>query len=834
MRRTGARGPFRGRLRRRLLVLGVAFGLSGLVGLLAEQAFEKLLSTLLGASTPAAAVVLAVYFAGLTLGGVAYGRLPRTWRSAPLRMYAILESGIALWALVLALAWERLIPWFVPFLARGAGDFWRLEGLRFVAAAAWILPATIPMGASFPAAVDALDSLRVPARRRFTAGLYTVNLFGAILGAIAGPYAAFPTLGVDGTLLLAAGLDAVAALLALRLAAVSRRRAPRAEVPVRAESGGAAALLAVAALSGFLFFSLEVVWTHLIGAVLGNSVYAFGTMLGVILVGLGLGSLASAVLRPSRDEISAGVPGALLIFTGFLLAATHGSWPDAPRRLAEWTFGIGSFGAAEWARWKSALALLLPTATALGMVYPMLFRLRPFPARERGALAGRLVAANSVGCILGALATAFVLVPALGSERTLQVLGLGATLSGAALVLAYGRTGKRTSVGALALVVVLTLLQPRWNRLELTSGRNVYFQRNQVLPFSKLRFFHEDTLGGITTVVENPPPKSGGAPVRILLTNGKFQGDDSGEADAQNAVALVPSLFVPAYGRALVIGLGTGASTHVAERLGFEHVDVAEIAPGIVNGARQWFRHLNGDVLASPRVSLFLEDGRNVLLLKQRRYDMISIEVSSIWFQGATNLYSREFHRLAAGRLSPDGVLQQWIQVHHIGPRELQSVLATLRSVFPVVSFWVVGGQGIAVGSFVPQRVQPSFLSAVAERGVALGGTRETPEGSFAALLASRLLAPEDVTRLAGRSGLVVNTDGNRWLEYQTPRYNHLFEPLERRNLAALAADATFPPPLFAPGASGALAEAGRRVGPADYRRRFAPALSAPNPAQSR
>ena len=57
-----------------LAVLGALFAVTGCAALLAEQCYEKLLVSLVGASTPAAALVLAAYFLGLTLGALLYGR----------------------------------------------------------------------------------------------------------------------------------------------------------------------------------------------------------------------------------------------------------------------------------------------------------------------------------------------------------------------------------------------------------------------------------------------------------------------------------------------------------------------------------------------------------------------------------------------------------------------------------------------------------------------------------------------------------------------------------------------------------------------------------------
>src|SRR5215813_7289161 len=89
--------------RERLILLGLLFTCTGATALLAEQVFEKLLSTLLGASTPAAATVLAVYFGGLTLGGLLYSRVFQRRIRRPLKAYALMEGTVAFWALLLYL-----------------------------------------------------------------------------------------------------------------------------------------------------------------------------------------------------------------------------------------------------------------------------------------------------------------------------------------------------------------------------------------------------------------------------------------------------------------------------------------------------------------------------------------------------------------------------------------------------------------------------------------------------------------------------------------------------------------------------------------------------------
>jgi len=298
----------------------------------------------------------------------------------------------------------------------------------------------------------------------------------------------------------------------------------------------------------------------------------------------------------------------------------------------------------------------------------------------------------------------FVLIPGLGSERTLILLGAVSLGSGWVLALSYGVTSSRIIATVAAVLVAISWgSADPWDKLALTRGGHVYFDRGFIGRDSQLVFFHEDTMGGITTVVFQPDsPGAGQKPddgMRVLLTNGKFQADDRKETAAQTGFALIPILHLGKLEHALVIGLGSGHSAEVVRKFGFSSVGIAEIAPGIIKAAREQFPHINGQILDQSGVELHLEDGRNLLLLDPKTYDLITMEISSVWFAGSTSLYCREFYELCRRRLNPGGIMQQWIQVHHIGPEELGSVIATMREVFPYVSFWKVGGQGILIGS---------------------------------------------------------------------------------------------------------------------------------------
>jgi spermidine synthase len=776
-------------------LLGVFFILTGMSALLAEQAFEKLLTTLLGSSTPAAAVVLAVYFLGLSVGAAVYSHFAPRVKNAAV-VFALLEGCVALWAIGMYLGFDAMHSVLHPFLSFGRDSPSLLAVLRFAVALVWILPPTLCMGASFPAVVDAISSLNLPDSRRWVSRVYTLNLLGALGGALFGPTIAFPRWGIDGTMLFAALLDGLVCLAALGLTS----RSISAHHPVHgAVSAGAPTaivsrplrfLCAVAFASGLVFFSLEVVWAHLLAAVLGNSVFVFAAMLALVLLGLLLGSCVSTIMFPGRNTVASGYVGGVFVVAAILIGIQHLCWPDLPSRFSDEAPMIETFLEGEILRWLLAAQQILPTSIVMGMAYPLLFRLSEFPLAQQGRSAGWLAMSNTIGCVLGALSTGFLLIPMFGSERTLVLMAVLALVCSCAVALFSESRSVRWLFFIASISIVAGFLQalPAWDRLALTSGEHVYFRRNQVWPESRLEMFHEDTHGGMTTVVSNPAGVRGQKTGYLtLLTNGKFQGNDSWEMEAQTGFSLVPALLSDNFDHACVIGFGTGRSALVTQAMGFKRIDIAELSPGIVVAGRRHFTHINGGVLDAPGVRLWLEDGRNLLLLNREwRCDMITMEITSIWFAEATSLYSKEFYALAKERLRPGGIFQQWIQLHHITSQELGSVLATAQQVFPYVGLWVLGGQAVVVASERPLRYTAEGARRYLCGARGLGFDEAQAKDMAAKVRGGAILLPEDTRKLVRSQPYVINTDRNRYLEYATPRYNFSNDDFRRDNMGWL------------------------------------------------
>ncbi len=302
--------------------------------------------------------------------------------------------------------------------------------------------------------------------------------------------------------------------------------------------------------------------------------------------------------------------------------------------------------------------------------------------------------------------------------------------------------------------------------------------------------FHDESVqGGFTTVLLKRTWSAGSQRSSInLFTNGKLQGNDdrTGMVQGQQVgTAVLPSLFTKHFKRALLIGLGTGHGAAILKEFGFARLDIAELSPGIVRAVDAEFRHTNQEVLRDPTVHCTLEDGRNVLLTSaDARYDLITVGLTTIWFSGATNLYSKEFYEIARQHLAEDGVLQQWVQLHRIGPDEIASAIASVRSVFPYVSYWNYEGAGMVLAAdhpLDPQQAQSARLAAMLHQHD--GQTLDDAQNLMARVLQGRLLSERGVDRMIQQLRPVINTDQNRHLEYATPRYSSSQRDWEKYNL---------------------------------------------------
>ncbi|HYJ09685.1 MAG TPA: fused MFS/spermidine synthase [Polyangiaceae bacterium] len=754
------------------------FVFSGATGLIDQLCFSKYLSYVVGSTAHAVSAVLSAFMTGLALGAFLGGRYAQRVRR-PLFAYGVLELVVAATVALAPLAFHALAPLYAGIARSFPGSLAALSAARWLSALLIVIVPTTAMGATLPllsrllpAAGAAPESSGL--RERRLGALYASNTAGGALGALAAAYLILPALGMDLTVLSAAVGSALIGALAIyygrhapeQLDAPAGEEATRGPADARARRDARISYV-VAAASGALVFSAEVIFTHLLALIIGNSAYAFGLILAAFLSCLFLG--ASRAERVRRRFGEAALPFGLVL-TGLALVITLPLWDKLPLIFNNTGQLFTSFAAREATRGAIAFVVLAIPTVFMGLTFPLLLQ-RVAATADVSWWVGRLTTINTLGAVVGSLATGYLILPWLGSERALFAVALVFVAAGL-LTTRFVEGSLKTTAYVLSFgTVAVGALLPRWDLARLTAGTNVYFEgweKPEEVPFVR-----DDKLGGVTTVT-----KLRG--VYTLYTNGKFQGNTGWEMNAQRFFAHYPSIFVSRFEHALVIGLGTGTTLGTIASYPWKKLELVEISPAIVEAADAYFKSVNGNALHDPRLTTHIADGRNFLLVDQRKYDLISMELSSIWFAGAASLYSREFYQLVKDHLAEGGIFQQWVQLHHVTRKDFATVVHTLRSEFPHVALFYGGGQGILVASMAPLRASAERVQGLQSQPAVLATT--PGHKPLMELLDDVLVAGADLDRFledsARASGVplseLVSTDGNLYLEYATPRGNVL------------------------------------------------------------
>jgi len=670
---------------------------SGLCALVYQIAWLRELRLVFGASTAASAAVLGIFMGGLGAGGLLFGKRAAT-AARPLLLYARLEAGIALVS--------ALTPLFVvvarrlydavggtPALGLGGGTVARLVLATVVLG----LP-TLLMGGTLPAAAQAVTRPGDVGRRDL-AVLYGANTLGAVAGASLSTFVLLEALGTRRMLLTACVINLVVAAIATALATRMSDRSSAIDVvdatgdeAPRAEAVSPRFVLAAAAIVGFAFLLMELVWYRMLGPILGGSSYTFGLILAVALAGIGAGGVAYALFGGRR-------PATL---TGFALTcAVEAAALALPfalgDRLAVWAATLRPLGSVGFygfvAGWTAITAIVVfPAAFVSGVQFPLLIALYGRGDADVGRQVGHAYAWNTAGAIAGSLAGGFGLMPLISAPGCWR---LAATLLAVLGLVAVALAG-RTRVAALVAPILAASLAlglvarggptAAWRHGSVGVGRApVSGTPNSFEQWARdlRRNTRWEREGVESSVAINE--KSGFA----FVVNGKVDGNARSDASTQVMAGLMGALVHPGVHRSLVVGLGTGST---AGWLGavptMERVDVVELEPAILDVARMC-APVNHDVLANPRVHVAIGDAREVVSTTRARYDLIFSEPSNPYRAGIASLFTREFYEAASSRLGDDGLFVQWLQAYNVDAQTIRTIYATLAAVFPDVETWI-------------------------------------------------------------------------------------------------------------------------------------------------
>jgi len=466
----------------------------------------------------------------------------------------------------------------------------------------------------------------------------------------------------------------------------------------------------------------QTVWLRELRLIFGVSTYATGAVLAIFMGGLGFGS---AILGKRADT----KPSPLRFYGRLELLIAACAALSLPLL---------------WLVTKVYFALAL----VAGFQFPLLIALLGRGREGVGRHVGMAYAWNTVGSIVGSLAGGFGLLPILSAPGAWRLVTI--VLAALALVIAAAFVWVPASAGTAraearghtkyaAVPVVLALLaiggtfargpSAVWRHSGIGIGnwqppKNINEWRGLVNRYRRSLIWEAD--GCAPTAGLHPNPRT-----------------------------------------AMVIGLGTGSS---AGWLGtvptMERVDAVELEPVVLRVANDC-APVNHDVMHNPKVHITVADAREALLASRQQYDIISSEPANPYRAGVASLFTTDFYVATKQRLAPGGMLLQWVQAYSVHASTMETIDATISSVFPHVdTFWTQPDDILIIASADPitydinsirERLQWRAIGTAAH----VAWRAETPEAFLAHFIANENTAKE----LAARAQ-VLNSDDRTVIEF--------------------------------------------------------------------
>jgi len=803
------------------LVLACFF-LSGLTGIIYEILWTRMIVKVVGSAPFAVSIILTIFMGGLGLGSFLTSRMIDRVEEPQrlLRMYALLELAIGGYGIVLpsllttfkpiySVVYNQLFNHFLFY------NFFTLLGCSILL----LIPVTC-MGATLPILcrfyISQLDHLGTRAGR-----LYGLNTIGAAVGSLLCGFWLINLWNVWGTLSFAIFLNGCIGAHCLitsyqmkgqqlthsHSAPGTKRRTTAKDIPnksiVSLFSRDMIGALIVFAISGFCVMAYEVIWTKLLGLIIGPTSYSFTIVLTTFIIGLALGSVVFGWLADKTKK-----PLELLIFTqlgaAFLALGISQLLGNSQFFFSKLIYHFkDNFTLLALIKGGILFGLMIGPTLCLGATFPLVGKICTQSLEKVGKSIGLAYAINTLGAVLGSFCAGFLLIPFLGKEWSLSLV-VGLQISSSLAMGGYILWRKKASIlqwiplGAVALLALMLCLRfPHWNRQLLSMGRYNRFadltpdinrsgwlegvwEGEKILEKHQLNsklLYYGDGIGGFTTVVKTVDAL--GTPDYSLLNSGKPDASTRGDMPTQTLLAHLPLLFHPNPKEVMVLGLASGITAGEVLHYPIERLDIVEISNEAVF-ASTFFTPWNNKVLSHPKTQLIIQDGRVHLEHTNRRYDIIISEPSNPWMAGLASLFTKEFIILAKERLNKDGIFVQWVHSYQMDWSTFALIGRTFSQVFP---------HSLLVSTFPGGTSDYLMIGFKGENGLMLShANKNIPYAQQSKNITLtdprvlyRLIASEEPRRLFGSGP--VHSDSRPHLEFAAPKLMYTDDPSIERNI---------------------------------------------------
>jgi spermidine synthase len=413
-------------------------------------------------------------------------------------------------------------------------------------------------------------------------------------------------------------------------------------------------LYALVFLAGVGTLATEICASRLLAPYYGSSTIVWANIIGLTLASLSLGYWLGG--RIADRNPSPRLLGRLVLLASVLVAlipfVSKPILDVAAEGLDELSAGavIGSFFA--------TLLLFAPPVVVLGMVAPFAIRLALDDLASAGRVAGRLYALSTVGSLLGTFLPALVMIPLIGTQRTLLV--------SAALLAAAAATvlGRRWLVATVAIAGLL-VLPP--GVIKSGNGEVLYEVES---PYQFVQVAERD---GARRLYLNEG----------IAVHSIWRADTVLTGGVWDAFLAVPAYLPEGPHRVAILGNAGGT---VARAFGVfwpdAEIDGVEIDPAVSEAGRRFL-----GLTDNPRLVVHDADARPFLRRSDTRYDLIMVDA---YHQPYVPFYlaTREFFRLVREHLAPGGIVALNVATIPDDTRLERSLAGTLAAEFPIVRSW--------------------------------------------------------------------------------------------------------------------------------------------------
>ncbi len=702
------------------------FTVSGFAGLIYQSIWSHYLKLFLGHAAYAQTLVLGIFMGGMALGSWLVSRYTDRIRNLLLG-YALAELGIGLLAIVFHGVFKTLTSWAFDSVLPGLGSPATVDLFKWFLASVLILPASVLLGTTFPLMSAGIIRAYPGNSARVLAMLYFTNSLGASIGVLASGFFLIELVGLPGTMMTAGLMNVVLALFVwalLKSPAAGLQAATAPAAPAAAAQGPRALyafiLVAVAATGGASFV-YEITWIRMLSLGLGSSTHAFEVMLSAFILGMAMGGLLLRSSEASRRGDLGWLAGTL-VAKGALAAIAIGVYPSAldfivwiMKALARTDQGYALFNVASHV---ASMMVMFPAAVCAGMTLPIATNALVVRGFGESSI-GKVYAANTAGCIVGAAFATHVGMEALGVKGLTALGGITDIALGIAIVAFFlGASRGRALAGALAATVAVGWAFAGFDLDQRKMASAVYRYGSFLGPNDEVKFYRDGKTATISAVMVES--------TLTIRTNGKpdagveMARPDRIASDEPTMVlaGILPLAFKPDARQFANIGFGSGLTTHaLLASPTVSVVDTIEIERMVIEGSR-FFGRKNERAYTDPRSRIHIDDAKTFFASHAAKYDVIISEPSNPWVSGVATLFSEEFYAQVSRYLKDDGLLVQWIQVYEIDFELVASIFKAMGKGFGDYAVFTTNEKDLLIVATKASRLVPMGDAALGNAAV--------------------------------------------------------------------------------------------------------------------